>query len=666
VSLGLGGSQQFVATVVGTSNISVTWGLSGAGSSTVSAATASGLGTIDARGNYVAPANISAEITVEVTGTSVADPSQSASAVVTINAAGIVVVPATATVQAGVQQAFTANTTGLSATSLQWRVNGQAGGGPIWGTISPHGIYTAPAIDPGAMVTVSAADTANDNIAGNAGVTVVNPPTPPLVGATYAQARDSWNAVLLPWAEELSGLTWDPNDRTWDSAPNWTAPASGIGPQIYYLEMALRPATRLAIARQDIALMEELAEFHLTLLQWRATTVGAMLRYGGNNAMDYIEGPPTARTFAWYDTDGDTTTIIVREDVLSDAQYLSTAAQLLRAIAQMPAAKRTAPLLQFVQGYSGFLASEQLLRILYGTKPDWFGGDPNIPLPLVAGWTYLAQTGYRPPPTTTYSAAMTDTMLWLVADSAEVLGADAAAPNLAILNNTTRPRLQQAALAGGSLMQARCPHRVAPDGADVLSLFAGDYDYHPAYDYAGDTGPNPPTVPNPMYGLSWDISHSYRFPIIFRSLYETRNATGASFPTLNDLVALGNSYFHLAFTGNAQLPVFNNYVDGWNGWVNWDPSSLFGYPPEQYCDATQSPNDCLTPGAMQGWGQLSFANPSLATLMQNLVNLAYDDSAADQSFIDQHYYYGGPYNVVDDTYPWLMIWVAGDNAERLQ
>jgi hypothetical protein len=90
-----------------------------------------------------------------------------------------------------------------------------------------------------------------------------------------------------------------------------------------------------------------------------------------------------------------------------------------------------------------------------------------------------------------------------------------------------------------------------------------------------------------------------------------------------------------------------------------------GYPPEPYCNAAQSPINCLTPGAVQGWGQLTFANPTLATLMQNLVNLAYDDSPATLAFKDQHYTYVGPYSIQDGQYPWLMIYVVGDSAERL-
>jgi hypothetical protein len=319
-----------------------------------------------------------------------------------------------------------------------------------------------------------------------------------------------------------------------------------------------------------------------------------------------------------------------------------------------------------VQGFSEFLVTEQLWRGLYGNYPWSHYQNPNIPQPVVSAWNFLARTGYEPPYPIKYQAAMTDTELWLVADSAEVLGADATAPELGILNSSTRSQLKQAVQAGVSLMQARCHHTTAPDGSDVLSAFAGDLDDYPTYNYAGDTGPTVPTTPDPLYGLMWDIDHSYRFPIVFRSLYETRSATGASFPTLYDLVSLANTYVHLAFTGNPQMPAFTNYLDGTDGWFDvGDPSLADGYPPEPYCDATQSPINCLTGGAIQGWGLLSFANPRVAALAQDLINLAYDDSADAQTFKDQHYTYVGPYNIQVNQYPWLMIYVVGDNAERL-
>ena len=73
VTLGTGGIQQFTATVSGTSNSSVAWSLSPSA------------GTISSTGLYTAPASLSAQQTVIVRGTSVADPTKYATAAVVVN-----------------------------------------------------------------------------------------------------------------------------------------------------------------------------------------------------------------------------------------------------------------------------------------------------------------------------------------------------------------------------------------------------------------------------------------------------------------------------------------------------------------------------------------------------------------------------------------------------
>lgn len=71
---------------------------------------------------------------------------------------------------------------------------------------------------------------------------------------------------------------------------------------------------------------------------------------------------------------------------------------------------------------------------------------------------------------------MSDIVLWLMSDVAEVFAADARAPEFAILDSSTRAQFQDAVSAGISLLQTRCHLEISPDGADVLSLFPGEWD----------------------------------------------------------------------------------------------------------------------------------------------------------------------------------------------
>jgi hypothetical protein len=162
-------TQQFTATVTGTTNTSVTWWVNGVegGNST--------FGTVSARGLYTAPASVPGSGTVSVAARSVADTTKMASASVTITTAAIRVTisPATATVQTSLTQQFTAKVTGTTNNGVYWIVNGVSGGNATVGTISTSGLYTAPASVPsGGVVTVGARSAADTTKSGNAAVTI--------------------------------------------------------------------------------------------------------------------------------------------------------------------------------------------------------------------------------------------------------------------------------------------------------------------------------------------------------------------------------------------------------------------------------------------------------------------------------------------------------------
>jgi hypothetical protein len=133
MSIPVGSTQQFTATVTGTSNIAVTWSVTGGSAD----------GTITSAGLYTTPATVPNPPTVTVTATSQADATKSASATVTVTAAtssgSLTVSPSTATVSDFGTQQFT-----TSATGVTWEVNNIAGGNQTVGFISTTGLYVAP------------------------------------------------------------------------------------------------------------------------------------------------------------------------------------------------------------------------------------------------------------------------------------------------------------------------------------------------------------------------------------------------------------------------------------------------------------------------------------------------------------------------------------------
>lgn len=87
----------------------------------------------------------------------------------------VTVSPATANVQEGSTQQFSATVTNQADIAVNWTVNGVAGGNATTGTISSTGLYTAPDVVPApASVTVTATLQANSAVSGNGIVTITS------------------------------------------------------------------------------------------------------------------------------------------------------------------------------------------------------------------------------------------------------------------------------------------------------------------------------------------------------------------------------------------------------------------------------------------------------------------------------------------------------------
>ena len=189
VTLAPGKTQQFTATVTGTTNSAVTWEVNGTAGG--SAAT----GTISTTGFYAAPSTVTA---VTITAVSVADPTKSGNASVSI-AAPISISPLTTAINLGGTVQFTATVTFSTNTAVTWQVNGVTGGNSTLGTISTSGLYTSPAsaITPD-VVTITAVSQADATQSASATLTVNPPPlviTPTGVTLT-AGGQQSFTAAV--------------------------------------------------------------------------------------------------------------------------------------------------------------------------------------------------------------------------------------------------------------------------------------------------------------------------------------------------------------------------------------------------------------------------------------------------------------------------------------
>jgi hypothetical protein len=203
-SVQVNGTQSFTCTVTGTANTSCTWSAT--------------RGSITA-GAYRAPATAGSD---EVTATSVADPSRSDTAAVTVTetppaVSAVTVTPKAATVFQGGTQTFTCAVAGATTDrTCTWEATG--------GTITSAGLYTAPATAGSYVVT--ARSHADPSRFDTATVTVpqitvaISPKT-----ATVPQGGTRTFSCTVTGAAD-TGCTWSATAGTITSAGLYTAPTT--------------------------------------------------------------------------------------------------------------------------------------------------------------------------------------------------------------------------------------------------------------------------------------------------------------------------------------------------------------------------------------------------------------------------------------------------------
>lgn len=209
-SLALGQTQQFSATVTGSSNTAVTWQVNsttGGNSQT---------GTISTAGLYTAPNQLPNPAQVTVTAVAQADTTKTSSATVTVTSSVAVaaVSPANPTVPAGGTQQFTATTSNDPGNlGVNWSVNGVAGGNSTAGTITSKGLYTAPAFPPsGGSVTITAVSVADGSKSASTTATI-----------SIANASLSGSYAFTLTGEDASGVESVAGSFTADGKGNLTS-----------------------------------------------------------------------------------------------------------------------------------------------------------------------------------------------------------------------------------------------------------------------------------------------------------------------------------------------------------------------------------------------------------------------------------------------------------
>jgi hypothetical protein len=208
----------FTATVTGTPNTAVTWSLTGAGCSGSSCGT---LSTSSLSAVYQAPLVAPSPAIVHVAFTPMADPSKSASAVVTVVPGVVVLVtPTSAAVVTGATEQLSTSVVGTSNTAVTWTVQGDGCRAAACGAIDSKGLYTAPpAVPSPATVTVTATSSADPSRTGSAYLAIFSATAANGIDGINISAshpRLFWNAAKLAQAKHW----WTANSYT----PSYTNP----------------------------------------------------------------------------------------------------------------------------------------------------------------------------------------------------------------------------------------------------------------------------------------------------------------------------------------------------------------------------------------------------------------------------------------------------------
>jgi hypothetical protein len=239
VSLTASQTQQFTATVTGSSNTGVSWSLNGPGS-------------VSNAGLYTAPAAIAAAQNVTLTATSLADATKTAMATIGLTVAppsvSITLSPSNVSLTASQTQQFTATVTGSSNTGVSWSLNGP-------GSVSNAGLYTAPAAIAAAQnVTLTATSLADATKTAMAtiGLTVAPPSvsitlSPSNVSLTASQTQQFTATVT---GSSNTGVSWSLNGPgSVSNAGLYTAPAAIAAAQnVTLTATSLADATKTAMA----------------------------------------------------------------------------------------------------------------------------------------------------------------------------------------------------------------------------------------------------------------------------------------------------------------------------------------------------------------------------------------------------------------------------------
>ena len=216
----LGAARPFAAVVnsAGNPDRAVNWIVSGNGCAATSC------GSVDAAGTYTAPQILTAPPGVLVRAVSVADPSKSGAAAITVTSSFTLTLTGFTSVNTGTTANYTATLLPAAnsnpSRAISWSVSGPGCTGAACGTISANGLYTVPPFAPSpATVQITATPVADPSKATTLSVTlvpVVNVSVSPSSATVPLGGMQAFHAVVT--GSQDASVTWDVSGAVGGSA----------------------------------------------------------------------------------------------------------------------------------------------------------------------------------------------------------------------------------------------------------------------------------------------------------------------------------------------------------------------------------------------------------------------------------------------------------------
>ena len=357
-----GQTQQFTASVTGTSNTAVTW-------------TATG-GTISSGGLFTAGSTAGTSFTV--TATSAADPTKSASASVTIQAAPVVSVtvsPTSATLQAGQTQQFTATVTGSSNAAVTWTATG--------GTISSSGLFTAGS-NAGTSFIVTATSAADPTKSASASVTIQAAPVSVTISPTSAtlQPGQTQQFTATVTGSSNTAVTWTATGGTISASGLFTA-GSTAGGSFIVTATSAADSTKAASAAVTIqpapAVSITVAPTSVTLQPGQARQFTATVTGSANTAVTWSATGGTISTSGLYTAGQNTGSFAVTATAVADASKSATATVQINTSQGLPPIPRQSdgPYIRIQSPVSGMRFTAPAMIRIYADPSDIEAPDPD-------------------------------------------------------------------------------------------------------------------------------------------------------------------------------------------------------------------------------------------------------------------------------------------------